>query len=130
MTDTQFAACVREVPAYADVDAYVSDLALSSMWGDAETADIPAARIDQLRAIYAAVNRPVRAIVTASTRSQAALPSDTASPAARSRTGAAGSENAPCIPACCCNALRDCCRYERRCPIWTPVGRRTLCQTL
>lgn len=73
MTDTQFAACVREVPAYADVDAYVSDLARSSMWGDAETADIPAARIDQLRAIYTAVNRPVRAIVAAAGLSQAAF---------------------------------------------------------
>lgn len=73
MTDTQFAACVRAVPAYADVDAYVSDLALSSMWGDAETADIPAARIDQLRAIYTAVNRPVRAIVAAAGLSQRKL---------------------------------------------------------
>ena len=72
MTDTQFVACVREVPAYADIDAYVSDLALSSMWGD-EATDIPAARIDQLRAIYAAVNRPVRTIVTASGLSQAAF---------------------------------------------------------
>ena len=73
MTDTQFSACVREVPAYTDIDAYVSDLALSSIWGDAETAKIPASRIDQLRAIYTAVNRPVRAIVTASGLSQAAF---------------------------------------------------------
>ena len=48
MTDTQFAACVREVPAYADIDAYVSDLALSSMWGDGEDEDIPAQRLDDL----------------------------------------------------------------------------------
>ncbi len=73
MTDTQFAACVREVPAYTDIDAYVSDLALSTIWGDAEEADIPAARIDQLRAIYSAVNRPIRAIVAASGLSQAAF---------------------------------------------------------
>ena len=73
MTDTQFAACVREVPAYTDIDAYVSDLAMSSIWGDAEASEIPTARIDQLRAIYTAVNRPVRAIVTASGLSQAAF---------------------------------------------------------
>lgn len=73
MTDTQFAACVRECANYDDLDAYVSDLSLSTIWVDAGTADIPAARIDQLRAIYAAVNRPVRAIVTASGLSQAAF---------------------------------------------------------
>ena len=73
MTDTQFAACVREVPAYADIDAYVSDLALSSMWGDAEGAEIPAQRLPELRTVYTAVNRPIRDIVTASGLSQAAF---------------------------------------------------------
>lgn len=98
MTDTQFAACVREVPAYADIDAYVSDLSLSSMWGDAETADIPAARIDQLRAIYTAVNRPVRAIVTASGLSQAAF------------------AERYCIPR---RTVEDWCREIRECPLYT-----------
>lgn len=98
MNDTQFAACVREVPAYADIDAYVSNLALSSMWGDAETTDIPAARIDQLRAIYTAVNRPVRAIVTASGLSQAAF------------------AERYCIPR---RTIEDWCREIRECPLYT-----------
>lgn len=73
MTDMQFPACVRECAAYDDVDAYVSNMALSSIWGDAEGADVPARRIEVLRTIYAAVNRPVREIVAASGLSQAAF---------------------------------------------------------
>ena len=98
MTDTQFAVCVREDPAYADIDAYVSDLSLSSMWGDSEDSDIPAARIDQLRAIYAAVNRPVRAIVTASGLSQAAF------------------AERYCIPR---RTVEDWCRGIAKCPLYT-----------
>lgn len=73
MTNPQFSACVREVPAYTDIDAYVSDLALSSMWGDAEGAEIPAHRITDLRTVYTAVNRPIRDIVAASGLSQVAF---------------------------------------------------------
>ena len=73
MTDTQFAACVRECAAYTDPDAYVSDLALSSIWGDAPDADIPADRLETLRGIYAAATRPVRQIVAATGLSQAAF---------------------------------------------------------
>ena len=71
MTDTQFAACVRECAAYDDLDAYVSDMSLSTIWGDDCTPDAPA--LSALRSIYQAVNRPVRAIVTASGLSQAAF---------------------------------------------------------
>ena len=98
MTDTQFAACIRECADYDDLDAYVSDLALSTIWGDAGNADIPAARIDQLRAIYAAVNRPVRAIVTASGLSQAAF------------------AERYCIPR---RTVEDWCREIRKCPLYT-----------
>lgn len=98
MTDTQFAACVREVPAYADIDAYVSDMALSSMWGDAETADIPAAHIDQLRAIYTAVNRTPKEIVAASGLSQAAF------------------AERYCIPR---RTVEDWCRGVAKCPLYT-----------
>ena len=98
MTDTQFAVCVREVPAYANIDAYVSALALSSMWGDADGSDIPAARIDQLRAIYTAVHRPVRAIVTASGLSQAAF------------------AERYCIPR---RTVEDWCRGISQCPLYT-----------
>lgn len=95
MTDTQFSACVREVPAYADIDAYVSGISLSSIWGDAE---IPAGRIDTLRAIYQAVNRPVRAIVTASGLSQAAF------------------AERYCIPK---RTVENWCSGARECPLYT-----------
>ena len=39
------AALYAETGAYTDRDAYVSDMALSSVWGDAEDEEIPAERI-------------------------------------------------------------------------------------
>ena len=41
-----------ETGAYTDRDAYVSDLALSSIWGDAEDAEIPAERLALLGRIW------------------------------------------------------------------------------
>lgn len=41
-----------ETNTYADRDAYISDLALSSIWGDAEAAEIPAARLTLLGAFW------------------------------------------------------------------------------
>lgn len=73
MTNRQYYYCASHCPEYTDPDAYVSDLALSSIWGDAPDADIPADRLDALRGIYAAVNRPVRQIVAASGLTQAAF---------------------------------------------------------
>ena len=46
------AALYAETGAYADRDAYVSDLALSSIWGDAEDAEVPAERLALLGAIW------------------------------------------------------------------------------
>lgn len=46
------AALYAEVGAYADRDAYVSDLVLSSIWGDAEDAEVPAERLALLGAIW------------------------------------------------------------------------------
>ena len=73
MTSKQFSACVAACPDYTDADAYASDLALSSIWGDAPDAGIPADRLEALRGIYAAANRPVRQIVAATGLSQAAF---------------------------------------------------------
>lgn len=73
MTDSQYAVCVREASSYADPDAYVSDLALSPIWGDAPDADIPADRLDALRGIYAAATCSAREIVAATGLSQAAF---------------------------------------------------------
>lgn len=73
MTDEQFVFAVQSVSDFADPDAYVSDLALSAIWGDAPDAQIPQSRIDTLRQIYSAVTRPAREIVQASGLSQAAF---------------------------------------------------------
>lgn len=48
---------------YTDPDAYVSDLALSSMWGDAGDADIPADRIALLRRIWDDTHCTVRELI-------------------------------------------------------------------
>lgn len=46
------AALYAETGAYADRDAYVSDMALSSVWGDAEDEEIPAERLALLGGIW------------------------------------------------------------------------------
>lgn len=45
-------ALYAETGAYADRDAYISDMALSSIWGNAENAEIPADRLELLGAIW------------------------------------------------------------------------------
>lgn len=45
-------ALYAETGAYADRDAYVSDMALSSVWGDAEDEEIPAERLALLGGIW------------------------------------------------------------------------------
>lgn len=99
MTDKQFYFCVAEAANYTDRDAYVSDLALSSIWGDAESADIPAGRMSALGEIYDAAHRSVRDIVQAAGMTQCAFASHF------------------CIPLrtvedwCCCR--RECAAYVR-----------------
>lgn len=70
MTDKQFSICVSEVDNYSDRDAYVSDLALSSIWED-EGAEIPQSRIDTLGQIWDAVKRSPRDILEAAGMTQA-----------------------------------------------------------
>ena len=65
MTTIQYLACVSETQNYTDIDAYVSDLAMSSIWEDAEEAEIPADRIEDLRAIFTAANRSIKQIAAA-----------------------------------------------------------------
>ena len=62
MTSKQYAVCVTEAQEYTGRDAYISDLALSSMWGDLPEDDIPQARLAQLGRIYDAVHRSVKDI--------------------------------------------------------------------
>lgn len=65
MTDKHFIFCVNEAKNYADRDAYISDLALSTVWGDAPDMGIPSDRIEQLGSIYDAVHRSVKDIAAA-----------------------------------------------------------------
>lgn len=96
MTDTQFAACVRECAAYDDLDAYVSDMSLSTIWGDTNTPEATA-RFG-LRSIYTAVNRTPKEIVAASGLSQAAF------------------AERYCIPR---RTVEDWCRGVAKCPLYT-----------
>ena len=75
MTDKIFAAAWAEAlsGAYTDRDAYISDLALSSIWGDAEGAEVPQARIDALGSIWDAAHLSIKDIRAASGLSQAAF---------------------------------------------------------
>jgi hypothetical protein len=73
MTNTQRTICLREIKHYTDRDAYISDLALSSMWGDAEDAEIPAERVTELGDLWDAFHRPVREIAAAAGLSQRKL---------------------------------------------------------
>lgn len=98
MTDTQFAFCARECAAYTDIDAYVSDMSLSDIWDDAPEAEIPASRVSDLRAVWDAVHRPVREIVSAAGMTQTAFAEHF------------------CIPR---RTVEDWCRGVRECPLYT-----------
>ena len=65
MTPKQFNVLWLEAANYSSRDAYVSDLALSSIWGDDPDAQIPKDRIDLLGDIYDAAHRSVRDIAAA-----------------------------------------------------------------
>ena len=60
MTNQQFYDCVAEAQIYTDRESYVSDLSLSSMWGDAPDAEIPAGRIEDLIQIWDAAHRTIK----------------------------------------------------------------------
>lgn len=65
MTINQYRTAVAEASTHTDRDAYISDLALSTIWGCTEGAEIPAARLDQLGQIWDAYHRPVKEIAAA-----------------------------------------------------------------
>lgn len=73
MTDKQFYACVSEVDSYQDRDAYISDMALSSMWEDDKTDEIPAERLDAVSQIWDAAHRSVKQIAADAGLSQRKL---------------------------------------------------------
>ena len=65
MTLKQYQTCIRELPQYADPDAYISDLSLSSIWGDNPETEIAEDRIAQLRTIFQAASKMVPDIAAA-----------------------------------------------------------------
>lgn len=65
MTDKQYSICVTEAQNYTDRDAYISDMALSSVWGDSSDTQISQDRLEQLGSIYDAVHRSVKDIAAA-----------------------------------------------------------------
>lgn len=62
MTIKQYNACLREVENYSDINAFVSDLALSNIWGD-EMENIPSERVEWLRSLWLAYHRSVKEII-------------------------------------------------------------------
>ena len=73
MTLEQYALAVSEIENYSDPDAFVSDLSLSSVWGDEESDTIPQERIAALAAIWSASHRTVREIASAAGMSMSDL---------------------------------------------------------
>lgn len=60
MTDYQFSTLYSEALSSTDRDAFISDWAMSSLWGDEEGADIPAERIEQVAAIWDVAHLTIR----------------------------------------------------------------------
>jgi len=70
---TIYQTCLSEALNYTDRDAYISDLALSSIWGDDESANIPTDRLDWLGQLWDASHRSVKEIAAAAGLSQRKL---------------------------------------------------------
>lgn len=95
MTDKQRMFCISEAQNYTDRDAFVSDLALSSIWGDQEDADVPTDRISELHTIWDAVHRTVKEIAADAGLSQRKLAERFCIPYRTVENWAAGSRECP-----------------------------------
>lgn len=73
MTDKLFFSLFSAALSSPDRDAFVSDWSLSSVWGDAPDADIPADRIDLLVRLWDAAHLTIRDIRQHTGLSQAAF---------------------------------------------------------
>ena len=71
MTKDQYYYAVTEAAEYPDLDAYLSDVAMSTVWGNDPETPIPQQRLDDLAAIFAAVHRTPREILALTGLSQA-----------------------------------------------------------
>ncbi len=70
---TIYQTCINEAQNYNDRDSYMSDLALSSIWGDEEGAEVPQERLEWLGQLWDACNRSVKEIAKAAGLSQRKL---------------------------------------------------------
>lgn len=66
MTDKLFYMIFTDAQGIADRDAFISDWALSSVWGDAEDAEVPADRLLELGMIWDVAHASFADIVAAS----------------------------------------------------------------
>ena len=98
MKISQYNTAVSEVSNYADIDSYLSDMALSSIWCDPEDAPIPKQRIHDLSQIWDACHRTVKDIAALNGLSQRKL------------------AERFCIPY---RTMEDWCRGVRECPLYT-----------
>lgn len=73
MTNKEYLACLQAALKCPDCDTYTSDMALSTIWGDAPDAPIPPERLEALASIYTAAHRTVREIIAAAGMTQAAF---------------------------------------------------------
>lgn len=80
---------------YSDIDAYVSDLALSSIWGDGEMDPIPEERLELLRQIWKRMHATIPSLVRASGLSQTAFAAAFGIPLRTLQRWIAGDRNAP-----------------------------------
>lgn len=95
MTINQYNFCVKEAVEGLDRDTYISDLALSSIWGNAEDAAVPADRIEQLGNIWDACGRTVKDIAAAAGLSQRKLAERFCIPYRTMENWGAGSRECP-----------------------------------
>ena len=94
MTNQQYYTAVSEAANYTDRDAYISDMALSSMWGDTPD-EIPQERIDVLGQIWDAAHRTIRDIAAVRGTSVRQLAMRYAIPQRTAENWAAGTAEPP-----------------------------------
>ena len=87
MTINQYRGCIAEVFAYAERDFFVSDLALSEIWGDAPEGPIPDPRLAALGLIWEPRTAPSRRSPKPPVSATASWRSGLAFRTAPSRTG-------------------------------------------
>ena len=63
MNNKQRRYAFSKASSYSERDAYISDLAISSMWGDGPEDEIPADRLQELGHLWDAANLPMRELL-------------------------------------------------------------------